>query len=137
MRKSNLQINLEYLVARSLLAIFGWLPLRSALSAGSMMGRWAYYFSGRLRRTGQRNLELAFPGLSQPERRRLLYGCFENMGRLLGIFSHFTNDPEGLKGLLDLIDHEGFEGLEVARKDGRGIILFTGHVGAWELSSFA
>jgi len=137
MSKSNLQINLEYLVARSLLFIFGLLPLGMSLFLGSKMAGAAYYFSGRLRRTGQRNLELAFPGLSQPEHRRLLHGCFENMGRLLGIFSHFTNDPEGLKRLLDLIDHEGFERLEVARKDGRGIILFTGHVGAWELSSFA
>src|SRR6185369_4820983 len=27
--------------------------------------------------------------------------------------------------------------LQVASQSGRGVILFTGHVGAWELSSFA
>jgi len=135
MSKSNLQINLEYLVAYSLLAIFGWLPMRLALFAGSTIGRWAYYFSSRLRRTGQRNLELAFPDLTQPERRRLLRGCFENLGRLLGVFSQFATTDR--RTLQSLIECEGLEHIDAARESGRGVILFTGHVGAWELSSFA
>lgn len=135
MSKSNLQTNLEYAVARSLLAIFGWLPLRLSLSVGSRMGRAAYYFSGRLRRTGQRNLELAFPESTEPERRRLLRGCFENLGRLLGVFSRFAS--AGPQALQSLIECEGMEHIDAARASGRGVILFTGHVGAWELSSFA
>jgi KDO2-lipid IV(A) lauroyltransferase len=135
MSKSNLQINLEYLLARSLLVIFGWLPLRVALFVGSTMGSGAYYFSSRLRRTGQRNLELAFPELTQPERRRLLRGCFENLGRLLGVFSQFTT--ANTQTLRSLIECEGLEHIDAARESGRGVILFTGHVGAWELSSFA
>ena len=135
MSKSNLQINLEYLVAYSLLAIFGWLPMRLALFAGSWMGRGGYYFSSRLRRTGRRNLELAFPELTQPERRRLLRGCFENLGRLLGVFSQFT--AANTQTLRSLIECEGLEHIDAARERGRGVILFTGHVGAWELSSFA
>ncbi|MDX6531842.1 MAG: Kdo2-lipid lauroyltransferase/acyltransferase [Blastocatellia bacterium] len=135
MNKSNLQINLEYVLARSLLVIFGWLPLRLALSVGSRMGSGAYYFSSRLRRTGRRNLELAFPELKTEERRRLLRGCFASLGRLLGVFSQFaTANPETLQ---TLIECEGLEHIEAARASGRGVILFTGHVGAWELTSFA
>ena len=135
MSKSNLQINAEYLIARSLLAIFGWLPLPAALLLGSVLGRGSYYFSSRLRRTGLRNLELAFPELDQKERRRLLRGCFENLGRLLGIFSQFaTADPRTLQSMIEC---EGLEHIDAARARGRGVILFTGHVGAWELSSFA
>lgn len=135
MSKSNLQINLEYLVARALLAIFGWLPARGALLVGSTLGRGGYYFSGRLRRTGQRNLELAFPEMSQKDRRRLLRGCFENLGRLLGVFSQFaTADTQTLQSLIDC---EGLEHIDAAHEGGRGVILFTGHVGAWELTSFA
>jgi KDO2-lipid IV(A) lauroyltransferase len=135
MRKSNLQINLEYLVARSLMAIFGWLPLRVASFVGSTMGRGSYYFSGRLRRTGRTNLELAFPELTQKEHRLLLRGCFENLGRLLGVFSQFaTAAPQTLQ---NMIECEGLEHIDAARQSGRGVILFTGHVGAWELSSFA
>ena len=135
MSKSNLQINLEYLIARALLGLFGWLPLGMALFLAPRLGRSGYYFSGRLRRTGLRNLELAFPGLDQKERRRLLSGCFENLGRLLGVFSQFaTADPRTLQSMIDC---EGLEHIEAARASGRGVILFTGHVGAWELSSFA
>jgi Kdo2-lipid IVA lauroyltransferase/acyltransferase len=135
MSKSNLQINLEYLVARLLLTVFGWLPLRLALSIGTTSGRLGYYVSGRLRRTGQRNLELAFPDLSPAVRRRLLHGCFENLGRLLGIFSQFgRGNPQQLRSLVEC---EGLENIDAARARGRGVILFTGHVGAWELSSFA
>jgi KDO2-lipid IV(A) lauroyltransferase len=135
MSKSNLQINLEYLIARALLGLFGWLPLGMALFLAPRLGRSGYYFSGRLRRTGLRNLELAFPGLDQKEHRRLLSGCFENLGRLLGVFSQFaTADPRTLQSMIDC---EGLEHIEAARASGRGVILFTGHVGAWELSSFA
>ncbi len=135
MSKSNLQINLEYQVARSLLAVFGWLPLPVALFVGAKLGRGGYYFSGRLRRTGLRNLALAFPELSQSERRRLLRGCFENLGRLLGVFSEFaTAAPQTLQSMIDC---EGLEHIEAVRLSGRGIILFTGHVGAWELTSLA
>ena len=135
MSKSNLQIDVEYLIARSLLTLFGRLPLRAALFVGSELGRAGYYFSGRLRRTGLRNLELAFPELDQNERRRLLRGCFENLGRLLGIFSQFATADS--RTLQSLIECEGLEHIDTARARGRGIILFTGHVGAWELSSFA
>jgi Kdo2-lipid IVA lauroyltransferase/acyltransferase len=135
MSKSSLQINLEYLVASSLLTIFGWLPLRMAISAGSTLGRGAYYCSGRLRRTGQRNLELAFPDLALSERRRLLHGCFQSLGRLLGVFSQF--ETADTRALQSVVECEGLEHIDAARQSGRGVILFTGHVGAWELTSFA
>jgi len=88
----------------------------------------------RLRRTAESNLKLAFPEISEPERQRLMRGCFENLGRLLAIFSHFTKRDEA--PLRRLIQPEGLENLAAAKNHGRGIILFTGHVGAWELTSF-
>jgi KDO2-lipid IV(A) lauroyltransferase len=135
MSKSKLQINLEYLIALSLLTVFGWLPLRAALSIGATLGRGSYYFSGRLRRTGQRNLLLAFPETGESERRRLLHGCFENLGRLLGLFSQFAT--AGAQTWQSIVECEGLERLDAARQGEHGVILFTGHVGAWELSSFA
>ena len=135
MSKSNLQINLEYATARLLLAGFGTLPQHVSLRVGAIMAGGAYYFADRLRRTGERNLRLTFPDLSASEHRRLLRGCFQNLGRLLGVFSQFANaKPETLK---HIIDCEGLEHLDAAQRSGRGVILFTGHVGGWELTSFA
>jgi len=134
MSKSNLQINLEYGVARFVLAVFSGLPLRVAMRAGASLAVCFSWFAGRLRRTGERNLEIAFPELSIGQRRRLLHRAFGNLGRLLGVFSHFSNDNQRLQ---DLIICEGLDHLSHAQAAGRGVILFTGHIGAWELSSFA
>ncbi|HMH45466.1 MAG TPA: lysophospholipid acyltransferase family protein, partial [Pyrinomonadaceae bacterium] len=90
--------------------------------------------AGTLRRTGERNLEIAFSELSIGERRRLLRQGFRNLGRLLGVFSHFSNDHQRLK---ELVVCEGLDHLTDAQAAGHGVILFTGHIGAWELSSFA
>ena len=134
MNKSNLQIDLEYGVVRFMLAVFASMPLRAALRIGASVAVCFSWCAGRLRRTGERNLEIAFPELSIGERRLLLRRAFGNLGRLLGLFSQFTKQPENL---LEIVDRDGFEYLAAAKQAGRGIILFTGHVGAWELSSFA
>jgi len=134
MNKSNLQIDLEYGVVRFMLAVFASMPLRAALRIGASIAVCFSWCAGRLRRTGERNLEIAFPELSIGERRLLLRHAFGNLGRLLGLFSQFTKQPENL---LEIVDRDGFEYLAAAKQAGRGIILFTGHVGAWELSSFA
>jgi len=135
MSKSKLQIDLEYGVARFVIAVFAGLPLRVAMRAGAGLAVcFSWCGAGRLRRTGERNLEIAFPELSIAERRRLLRRAFGNLGRLLGLFSHFSNDNQRLQ---DLIICEGLDHLKDAQAAGRGVILFTGHIGAWELSSFA
>jgi len=132
-KKSKLQIDLEYWLARLLLAFFAASPLPTAMRVGSALARLGRLFP-KLRRTAESNLKLAFPEISALERQRLVRGCFENLGRLLAIFSHFTKrDPAPLKRL---IQAEGLEHLAAAKNRGRGIILFTGHVGAWELTSF-
>ena len=134
-KHGKVQTALEYMAARSILTGLGLLPRPVAIALGRGIGRIAYTFGGRLRRTGERNLELALHDLSEHERASILRGCFQNLGRLLGEFSHLERDtPESLR---DRIECEGLENLEAARASGRGVILFTGHLGAWELSSFA
>jgi KDO2-lipid IV(A) lauroyltransferase len=135
MGQSKLRTNLEYWASRVLLSVFSLLTLRMGLAVGSVLGRGFYYLAGGLRRTGRRNLELAFPELGSDERDRLLKACFENLGRLLGVFSHFPSECD--EAWRKIIDCEGLENIEAARNQQRGVILFTGHIGAWELSSFA
>lgn len=134
-KNGKVQTALEYAAARSLLTGIGWLPRPLAVAAGRGVGRIGYAVGGRLRRTGLRNLELAFPEMSEEERARILRGCFQSLGRLLVEFSKFPRaTPESLRRIVEC---EGLENLQAARARGRGVILFTGHLGAWELSSFA
>jgi KDO2-lipid IV(A) lauroyltransferase len=134
-KRGSVQTNFEYATARFLLSALGLLPRRLAVGIGRMLGQTAYRVSRKLRLTGERNLELAFPNLSRPERERILRGCFMSLGRQLGEFSHFSK--LSTDNLRRLVECEGLENLDAARAAGRGAILFTGHLGAWELSSVA
>jgi Kdo2-lipid IVA lauroyltransferase/acyltransferase len=134
-KRGKVQTALEYAAARTVLTGLGLMPRRAAVATGRGLARFAYLFGGRLRRTGERNLELALPELSADERLSILRASFQNLGRLLGEFSHLQHiTPAALQGFIAC---EGLENLEAAQKRGRGVILFTGHLGAWELSSFA
>jgi KDO2-lipid IV(A) lauroyltransferase len=134
-KHGKLQTLSEYLLARSVLAALGIAPLSLATGVGRAMGLIAYASARNLRRTGKRNLELAFPEKNEFERREILRSCFASLGRQLGLFSQFSTATPS--SLLELIDLEGLEHLEAARAQGRGVILFTGHLGAWELTSLA
>lgn len=134
-KHGKLQIAVEYAVTRSVLVALGLLPRQLALFAGRCVGRIAYGLSDRLRATGHRNLELAFPEWSERERERILRGSFRNLGRLLGEFSQFPRATT--QSLQSIIECRGLDNLKAAQESGRGVILFTGHLGAWELSSFA
>lgn len=135
-KPGKLQASLEYALARSILTGLGVLPRPAAVAVGLIIGRLGYLMPGNLRRTGIRNLEIAFPELSEGERKRLLRGCFESLGRLLGEFSHLPRaTPEKLRQLIEY-DEVGLRHLREAERNKRGVIFLTGHLGVWELHSF-
>lgn len=135
-KPGKLQISLEYALARLILGALGFLPRTSAIALGRAVGRVAFRLPGKLRRTGEINLGIAFPEMSEQERHRLLRGCFESFGRLLGEFSQFHRaTPESLRQIIEY-DQVGLAHLRSAEKDHRGVIFLTGHLGAWELLSF-
>lgn len=136
-RKSKGQIFFEYAVARAFLSGLGALPRPVAVAAGRGMGRAAYALAGGLRRTGLRNLELAFPEKSPREREEILRGSFLSLGRQLGEVSQFPRaTAERLREVVEY-DAEDEKLLDVARARGRGVIFLTSHLGAWEILCFA
>jgi KDO2-lipid IV(A) lauroyltransferase len=102
---------------------------------GRAFGKLAYVLARDLRRTGAINLRLAFPEKSDSEREELLRECFDSLGRVLGLFSQFSSRSQ--EQLRQLIEVQGLENLEAAKRvHGNRLILFTAHLGAWELTSF-
>jgi KDO2-lipid IV(A) lauroyltransferase len=135
-KRGKLQTSLEYALARSILGGLGLLPRPAAVTVGRALGRLAYWLPGKLRRTGEINLSIAFPEMDEPGRHRILRGCFDSLGRLLGEFSQFPRaTPEKLRRLIEY-DQVGLAHLRSAEQDQRGVIFLTGHLGAWELLSF-
>ncbi|MGA9996262.1 MAG: lysophospholipid acyltransferase family protein [Pyrinomonadaceae bacterium] len=135
-KKGKLQASLEYALARSLLGGLGTLPRSWAVCVGRGMGRLAYTVGGGLRRTGERNLALAFPEMDERERERLLRGCFRSLGRLLGEFSQFPRATR--ESLREMVDYDPVGLAHLRQAEGkRGVIFLTGHIGSWEVLSFA
>jgi KDO2-lipid IV(A) lauroyltransferase len=135
-KPGKLQSSLEYALAWTILSALRILPRSLAIAFGLSIGRLGYLMPGNLRRTGQRNLEIAFPEMPEGERNRLLRGCFASLGRLLGEFSQLPKaTPETLRQLIEY-DEVGLAHLREAEKNKRGVIFLTGHLGCWELHSF-
>ncbi len=126
---------LEYAAAWAILKGLGLLPRRAARAVGRQIGLAVYRLAGGLRRTGRRNLEIAFPEKTESERERILRGAFANLGRQLGEFSQLPKlrTPEDA---YRTIRFEGRERVMEALASGRGVLFLTGHMGAWELGPF-
>jgi len=128
--REKLEYWLVLIVARPL----GWLPRPVARCVAGLIAWAGYRGLGRLRGVGRRNLELALPELSAVERERILRGVFYSLGRQLVEFCRMTRyTPENTR---NWIRTEGLEHYLAAKARGRGVLIVTGHLGAWELSSF-
>jgi KDO2-lipid IV(A) lauroyltransferase len=111
------------------------LPPRSvARSIGAFIGRVALLLTPRLTRVGDLNLHLAFPQKSAAEREQILRKLYRNLGWLLAEFCQMPcYTPEMTQSF---IRYEGLDHYLAARDEGKGVLILTGHLGAWELSSF-
>ena len=126
---------LEYAAAWPFIKILGILPRPLAHGVGIGLGWLVYFLHVRLRQVGMRNLAMVFPEKSESERARILRGEFASLGRQLAEVCHFSKyTPENLSEIVVFEDYENFER---ARARGKGVLLFAGHFGGWELSSFA
>jgi Kdo2-lipid IVA lauroyltransferase/acyltransferase len=126
--------NLEYAFVWTLVKLLGLLPRRVARSVGATIGALAYALLGRLRSTGFRNLELAYPEMPVAERENILRKLYRNLGWLLAEFCQMSSYTR--ENTRNFIRYEGLENYLAARDRGNGVLIVTGHLGAWELSSF-
>ena len=125
---------LEFAVVWFLVRALGLLPRRLARAIGAEIGEAAYGALGRLRKVGIRNLRLAFPNKSDALRERTLRAEYRHLGWLLAEFclmSRYT--PQSAS---QFIRYDGLENYLQAREKGKGVLVLTGHLGAWELSSY-
>jgi Kdo2-lipid IVA lauroyltransferase/acyltransferase len=126
---------LEYALVWPWIKILGLLPRPISRAIGITLALAFYALHGRLRRVGLRNLSLAFPEMSDAERRRLLRGEFVSLGRQLAevcMFPRYTRE-----NVESVVVYDGFENFERAYARGKGVLFLTAHLGAWELSAFA
>jgi KDO2-lipid IV(A) lauroyltransferase len=125
---------LEYAVVWTLVKLLGILPRRAARAVGAAVGTAAFFLPGRLRKTGLRNLEIAFPEKTPHEREQILRALYRNLGWLLAEFCQMPKYTR--ENTQPFLRCEGIDHYLAARDRGKGVLILTGHLGAWELSSY-
>lgn len=126
---------LEDLGVGSVSALLRVLPEPLALALGGGLGWLAGSVLRIRRRTVDENLALAFPERSRRWRRRVAARVFPHIGREAGtVLRMAALGPDQLRARTRV---EGYEELEAALADGKGILILAGHLGNWEIGGGA
>ena len=125
---------LEYWAVRGLVGLVGGLPRPVARAVGAAIGWVCWNLLGGLRKTGLKNLKLAFPEKTDAEREKILRKLYKTLGWQIAEFCKMRGYT--LEEASQFVRYAGLENYLRARDKGRGVLVLTGHLGAWELSSF-
>ena len=126
---------IEYAAVWVILKGLGLLPRQVARGFAAGVVKLLYALLPRLRRVATINLRIAFPEWSEAQRKTVERAMLRNLGWMAAEFARFPkHSKENIEELVVLDGHENF--LEGQRR-GKGVLYLTGHIGAWELSSFA
>jgi KDO2-lipid IV(A) lauroyltransferase len=126
---------LEYAAVWPIVKGLGVLPRFVARSFAVAAMRFFYLLIPRLRKTAEINLRIAFPDWNEGQRRSVIHGMLRSLGWMAAEFARFPKyTKQNIEKIVVLDGHENF--LQGQRR-GKGVLYLTGHIGAWELSSFA
>ncbi len=124
--KSTLVIWLCHLVAK--------LPLRVLHGLGAVLGRLTYKFSRAYAKRMRENLGNALKGYSDAEFRKVLYAGIAEAGRgaieLIWIWCRPLGEVKA-----SVRECHGWEHVENARSNGKGIVFLTPHLGCFDVSA--
>ena len=123
---------LSYVLCRALLAALGLLPRRMGLGIGRACGHFFHAISPRHRHIARANLERAFgAGLTPRDRARLARASFAHAGMIMADSAYFRRCAR--LPLERLAVFEGTQHLLTAAAGRRGVLVFSGHFGHWEM----
>lgn len=126
---------LEYAVAWTLVKVLGALPRPLARPLSAAGARALLVLMPKMRKTAELNLRLAFPEWTEEQKRGVLSRMTRNLGWMAVEFARFPKyTRENIQNVVVLDGHENFLS---GHQRGKGVLYLTGHIGAWELSSYA
>ena len=126
---------LEYAAVWLLLKGLGFLPRPLARRLAARVAGILYALSPKLRKTAETNLRIAFPEWIKAQRDAVIRGMVRNLGWMAAEFARFPKYSR--EDIEEIVVLDGNENFVDGQKQGKGVLILTGHIGAWELSSFA
>lgn len=124
-------MRVEAAVARCLLGAF---LKMGPVKASNFAGRVTRFVGPLLpvSKVADRNLQIAIPSLTRPQRKQIVKGVWENLGRTVGELPHLSrlqeNTPSGPG-----FEVQGGEYLEEQARRGGSVLFVSGHIGNWEM----
>jgi KDO2-lipid IV(A) lauroyltransferase len=125
---------LEYWLVLAVARTLGVMPRSMARLFSGALAWSAYHLLSRLRRVGERNLDLAFPAIPEGRKAGILRGVYRHLGWQMVEFCRMPRYT--VRNTEGWIRTEGIKHYLAAQAKGKGVLVLTGHLGAWELSSF-
>ena len=126
---------LEFAAVWLLLKGLGFLPRPRARALAAKVAGILYALSPKLRKTAETNLRIAFPEWTESQRDAVIPSMVLNLGWMAAEFARLPKYSK--ENIEEIVVLDGNENFLDARKRGKGVLILTGHIGAWELSSFA
>lgn len=115
----------------SLLRLATRLPYSLQMNVGAIIGRYLYYVMTRRRQIAQTNTNLVFPELSSQEQKQFVKDNFISLGKsLFEIALSWWGKDDMLRKIYQV---EGLENLHDALRQGKGVILLSGHFTCLEI----
>ncbi len=110
------------------------LPRRVLRGLGSAAGRLGSVLDRHHSRIAIENLTSVYgPSLSETDARRVATACWRHFGRIL--FEALTFPRLSPASIGRVVRYEGLEHVRAAYGRGKGVLLFSGHYGNWELAA--
>ncbi len=123
----------EGLLQLLLMGFFWLLPVDWASGLGGWLTR---QIGSRLpiSRRAMKHLAIAFPEMPERERRRIVAGMWDNLGRMIAEYPHLGTIADPASGRTEVV---GAERLEALRKAGQPFIVISAHMANFELMPIA
>src|SRR5277367_6975322 len=126
---------LQYIAAVTIVKFLGALPRPVARAVSATVASACFAVLPKPRKIVDFNLRLAFPEWDDHKRREVTRKMVRNLGWMAAEFARLPKyTKENIEQFVILDGHENFL---AGQQRGKGVLYLTGHIGAWELSSFA
>jgi len=130
--KATLSQRIEFYSMRGLIKGLSLLSWETACRIGARLGAAGYKPLGIRKQVVEKQIAGAFPEKSHEEVQRIARASFEHLGRTAIETALLPRQGEG--AVLKLVEQvDGWEHVERARSEGKGMIFVAGHHGNWEL----
>ncbi len=127
-----IRYSLEALMVLLGLLLFRLLGLKSASNFASFLAKIVGKKTS-VQKLAKKNIVQSLPNLTGVEVSKILEGMWDNLGRVIGEFTHISKFSG--KDLMKYVsfDDESRKNVEYIKNNFRGGIIFSAHIGNWEI----